>query len=361
MKMELKRWKQLRMTMILGLVALAIRLFSLRSDWVEAFYSTGIYPWIGAGMRGIFGWLPFSLGDLLYLTSGVWLVYQLFRVVKKLIQQKINSVDVTLRVFKMTNILLIIYIYFNLFWGLNYNRLGISNQLALTVIEPTQPKLESLTGMLLEKTNSYSSAAGLKKQPSAEKVFSGSIKNYQNLGDVHPFLKYSPRSVKSSLFGVLGNYMGYTGYYNPFTAEAQINNTVPGFLHYFVSSHEIAHQLGYARENEANFVGFLAARSSVDTAFLYSAYFDMFLYANAALYGMDSAAARRNIKMLSPAVQRDLSELRAFRIKYQNPLDKLISIFYDRYLKMNQQPDGQKSYSKVVLWLLAYYDKFGEI
>jgi hypothetical protein len=53
--------------------------------------------------------------------------------------------------------------------------------------------------------------------------------------------------------------------------------------------------------------------------------------------------------------------LRAYRIKYENPLDKLISIFYDRYLRMNQQPDGEKTYSKVVIWLLAYYDKFGEI
>jgi len=53
--------------------------------------------------------------------------------------------------------------------------------------------------------------------------------------------------------------------------------------------------------------------------------------------------------------------LRAYRIKYENPLDRLISIFYDRYLRMNQQPDGAKTYSKVVIWLLAYYDKFGEI
>ena len=214
---------------------------------------------------------------------------------------------------------------------------------------------------MLSRTNSYAAAAGLKKKPEAEVLFSRSIENYQKLGKIYPFLQYQPRSVKTSIFGVLGNYMGYTGYYNPFTAEAQINDAVPGFLQPFVSSHEIAHQLGYARENEANFVGFLAARSSSDTAFLYSAYFDMFLYANSALYSMDSTAARHNLKMLYPSVQRDIAALRAYRIKYENPLDKLISIFYDRYLRMNQQPDGQKTYSKVVLWLLAYYEKFGEI
>ena len=347
--------------MILAFVAFGIRLFSLRSDWVETHYSNGIYPWIGAGMRSIFGWLPFSLGDFLYLIAGAWLVLNLFRLMLMLFQQKMGKAHFYAGFVKWINILLLIYIYFNLFWGLNYNRLGISDQLNLVVVDPSQIKLEELTGRLLIKTNSFASVAGLKKRPVAEKVFSGSIKNYQKLGETYPFLNYRPRSVKTSLFGVLGNYMGYTGYYNPFTAEAQINNTVPGFLHHFVSCHEIAHQLGYARENEANFVGFLAARSSADTAFLYSAYFDMFLYANAALYGKDSMAARRNLKLLSPAVQRDLAELRAYRIKYENPLDKLISIFYDRYLRMNQQPDGEKTYSKVVLWLLAYYDKFGEI
>ena len=194
-----------------------------------------------------------------------------------------------------------------------------------------------------------------------ERIISGSIQGYKNLQPVYPFLAYHPHSVKSSLFGVLGNYMGYTGYYNPFTAEAQVNEAVPEFLHPFVACHEIAHQLGYAKENEANFVGFLAAKASGDTAFRYSAYMDMFLYANAELYRTDSVLARQNLKKLFPEVQRDLAELRAYRIKYDNPLDKLISIFYDRYLRMNQQPDGERTYSKVVLWLLAYYDKFGEI
>lgn len=361
MKLDKSRRKQLRLTMILTLVAFGIRLFSLRSDWVETNYSVGVYPWIGAGMRRVFGWLPFSLGDLLYLTVGAWIVFKLFGFIRMVLQKRFSAANLYPGILNGINILLIIYIYFNLFWGLNYNRLGISEQLHLTVVEPSQMKLEELTGRLLVKTNSFATVAGRKKSPPAETVFSGAIKNYEKLGETYPFLQYHPRSVKTSLFGTLGNYMGYTGYYNPFTAEAQINNAVPGFLHHFVACHEIAHQLGYAKENEANFVGFLAARSSVDTAFLYSAYFDMFLYANAALYSRDSLSARRNLKSLSPAVQRDLAELRAYRIRYENPLDKLISIFYDRYLRMNQQPDGQKTYSKVVLWLLAYYEKFGEI
>jgi Protein of unknown function (DUF3810) len=356
--LKLKKW---RLTLILGFQALAINLFSYQSGWVEEYYSTGIYPLIGAGMRRIFGWLPFSLGDILYALVVGWLIFLLFRLFRNIFQQKMKGSPIVPLLIKITNGLLLIYIYFNLSWGMNYNRLGISHQLGLDIEEQHASKLVALTDRLIIKTNSYAEVAGRNKIVPSGVVFSTSVKNYDKLSKDYPFLVYQPRSVKRSLFGVLGNYMGYTGYYNPFTAEAQINDVVPGFLHPFVASHEIAHQLGYAKENEANFVGFLAARVSDDAAFKYSAYFEMFLYANSELFRRDSLLARQNIKKLAPEVQRDLAELRAYRIRYENPLDKLISIFYDRYLKMNQQPDGDRTYSKVVLWLLAYYEKLGEI
>lgn len=355
---RLKKWS---LAIILGFLAIAINLFSYQSGWVEEYYSAGIYPFIGAGMRRLFGWLPFSLGDILYSLVFIWLTFLLFRMIRSLFQQKTNAGKIASGLTSLINGLLLVYIYFNLFWGLNYNRLGISHQLGLQVTEQSVSKLVALTDRLIIRTNSYAAAAGRNQAMPSGKVLATSVKNYDKLSKTYPFLEYRPRSVKRSLFGVLGNYMGYTGYYNPFTAEAQINDAVPAFLHPFVASHEIAHQLGYAKENEANFVGFLAARVSQDTAFLYSAYFEMFLYANSELFRSDSLAARKNIKRLAPEVQRDLAELRAYRIRYENPLDKLISIFYDRYLKMNQQPDGDRTYSKVVLWLLAYYDQFGEI
>jgi hypothetical protein len=181
------------------------------------------------------------------------------------------------------------------------------------------------------------------------------------LGDSLPFLRYAPSSVKGSLFGVLGNYLGYTGYFNPLTGEAQVNEHVPRFLSGFVTCHEIAHQLGYAKENEANFVGFLAARASSDSLLRYSAYFDMFLYANRQLYLEDSTQAMKFLRALDPIAQRDLADLRAFRVRYHTVVEDWVDQFYHQYLMMNQQPEGRKSYGRVVLWLLAQYRKDGGI
>jgi hypothetical protein len=82
----------------------------------------------------------------------------------------------------------------------------------------------------------------------------------------------------------LGNYTGFTCYYNPFTGEAQLNTTIPRFLQPFIACHEVAHQLGYAKENEASFVGYLAAKGSGNALLQYSTYLDIFMHANRNLF-----------------------------------------------------------------------------
>jgi hypothetical protein len=339
----------------------AIHLLSLNNEWVEAYYSAAIYPYIGGFLRTAFGWIPFSIGDLLYLlliAIAAWIAIQGIRSIKK------DGWTAPIQWRYLKAILILItstYLVFNLLWGLNYNRLGIAHQLDLVRNDMDTSQLRLLTARLLDRTNGFSSHAGLLRDIPPERIFKGAVDCYTRAEAAFPFLRYQHPSVKRSLFGVIGNYLGYSGYYNPFTAEAHINDAVPNVLHPFVACHEIAHQIGYAREDEANFVGFLVARMSADTAFLYSAYFDMFLYANAALYRTDSAAANMNMKSLHPEVQRDIFKLREFRLRYQSPIEKIIDAAYDRYLRMNQQPEGTLTYSRVVRWLMAYLQKNGDI
>ena len=65
--------------------------------------------------------------------------------------------------------------------------------------------------------------------------------------------------------------MGYSGYINPFTNEAQINAKMVGYSTPITVCHEIAHQMGYAAETEANYLGYLAAKNSNNQYFRYSA------------------------------------------------------------------------------------------
>ena len=176
-----------------------------------------------------------------------------------------------------------------------------------------------------------------------------------------PFISYNNKSVKASLFGTMGNYMGYSGYYNPFTGEAQLNTTVPPFELPYVTCHEMAHQIGYATEDEANFVGYLTARSSKDSAFLYSVYVDLFRYANRELFYRDSSLARAKYMQLDTLVKSDLQNARKFYRQYDTKFGDVITRMYSQYLKANSQPQGINTYTFVVAWLIAYYKKYGEI
>ena len=107
----------------------------------------------------------------------------------------------------------------------------------------------------------------------------------------------------------IGNYSGFLGYYNPFTGEAQVNTKVPVFTIPFTTCHEIGHQLGFASESEASFVGYLVIKSNNSPVFNYSAYFELFGFANGELYSRDSVAAKQNIKLLDTLVRKDYAAL----------------------------------------------------
>src|SRR5687768_7922967 len=58
---------------VLIVVAIAIKIFSLFPATVESVYSNGAYPVIAAIQRFLLGWIPFSVGDILYGFAAVYL------------------------------------------------------------------------------------------------------------------------------------------------------------------------------------------------------------------------------------------------------------------------------------------------
>lgn len=348
---------------ILILLFLGIKLFSFFPDAVEQYYSRGAYPYIALFQRTLFGWIPFSVGDLLYLFLGFLLLRVLYRFIKKIRQKQLESNWWKSALRSILFWSLLVYVLFNIFWGLNYNRKGIAFQMGIDQDSVSQKDLITVMELLAKKVNTLDSAGRLYRHELADKkkLFGGAEAAYASLHRQRLWIDYPVASQKPSLFSYLGNYMGYTGYYNPLTGEAQVNTTVPLFIQPFTACHEIGHQLGYAKENEANFAGFLSARASRDPAFQYAVYFEMYSYGRPFLYQADSMQLKRCDSLLQPAVKKDFRDLRAFYKRHENPMEEVIDKLYGKYLMANEQPDGKMTYSKVVLWLVAYYRKYGEL
>jgi hypothetical protein len=348
---------------ILLAVAIVIRIFSSYPAAVETYYTQGIYPYIGQVQRFLLGWLPFSLGDLLYAAAVIFLLMGVVRFTKRLLKRRVDRAYLLATGRRTLLVILWVYVLFNVLWGLNYNRQGIAQQLDLKVTAYTQDELVNIINLTIDKLHAVDSPALEKRPLFARKqvLFEKAVTSYREVERTIPFLKYERPSIKPSIFSYLGNYLGYTGYYNPFTGEAQVNTAVPLFLQSFTTSHEIGHQLGYAKENEANFAGYLAARASPDPAVQYSIYLDLYMYASRNLWEKDSTLARSLQQKLPPITRNDLLALRKFYKDYENPFEPIIRRLYGQYLRANQQPQGILSYDEVIAWVIAYHRKYRQI
>jgi Protein of unknown function (DUF3810) len=355
---------------ILGVLLLAccivVNIYSSNSFRVENGFSTVFYPAFSKILRFCFGRLPFSIGDFLYGGLVVFLMVKLFKLIRFLWSKKRRAnfkAIIKPMLFSTFVFCAIVYVIFNIFWGINYNRIGIAAQLNLKIEKYSVEDLIKINEVLVEKINTSKQILLQKNKPypTNKQLFLKTDSAYVEAKKKYPFLHYEKQSIKTSMWGWLGNYTGFLGYYNPFTGEAQVNTTVPKFTQPFTTCHEVAHQLGYAKEMEANFVGYLAASASTDTLFQYSVYTDLFTYANRTLYFADTLAAMQCRKKLLPAVIADFKERRKFNLAHQSFAEPVVRYFYDIFLQSNEQPLGILSYDEVTAFIIAYYKKNGTI
>jgi hypothetical protein len=251
--------------------------------------------------------------------------------------------------------LLGLYFVFLLFWGGHYRHTTVVADMGFNVKKYTTADLYLLADTLVQLTNR--DRAALPPQPDTQyaATFKIAAGNYEQAARTWPELAYQPASIKPSLYGKYLNYIGVTGYLNPFTNEAQVNTTVPAFLQPFTTCHEIAHQLGFAPEEDANFIGYIAASRSADPRFRYAANFEMLLYTVRQLGRRNPYMARLIWARTLPGVRDDARYMISFYRQFEGPLDDYSALLYDQYLKANRQEQGIRSYSEVVGWLMSYY------
>lgn len=343
-------------------LSLCIRATAYFPERVERWYSNGIFPWIAFVQRTLLGWLPFSIGDLLYALILLALVYQTGSLLYGLIRRRFTRGSLAELLQRIFFLMLLVYVGFNLLWGLNYNRPSIADRYGITVQAPTIADLDTLASDLIDRLDHYAAWATTGQRDSfnrKKRLFETAVEIYRAAPAERMIPFYRSASVKPSLYSYPGNYLGFQGYYNPFTGEAQVNTTIPRVLEPFVTTHEIAHQLGFAREQEANFIAVLACASSDEPAFRYSMYFDLFLYTLGELSLRDTARARLYRTQAPRQVQADIEEYRSFIKRHRNPIERGIMWMYGEFLQANNQPNGTFTYSEVVPWMIAYRKKYG--
>lgn len=328
----------------------------------ETFYSNGIYKIISWTISHITGWLPFSVAEFLLIILVLFMIGSLVTLIGKMIRDKIHRwIFLGNAVLNLLVITGILYFSFVVMWGLNYNRLSLSKIINLTIKPASVNELRTASEDLLQQANQLrlnvpedsngimvpigGIRGGLQR---AEKGYLSAVKQYPQFAGTYS----QPKPI------ALSSLMAYTniwGIFIPFTVEANVNIAIPSPLLLPTITHEMAHERGFAREDEANYIAYVTCRMHPDVDFRYSGILFALTHTMNFLYQYDRTTYLALIKQYGDGVKRDLAEISKFDKKYDTPTGKFFTKTNDIYLKANNQKDGERSYGRMVDLLLAEY------
>lgn len=323
-------------------------------EYVEHFYSNGLYPIIAKFLRIIFGTIPFSVGDFIYFIVITFIIIWFWNKRKSWkLEWKNNTVAVV-------SFVSVFYFLFHILWAFNYHRQPLFEKMALKR-EYSDADLLTFTKKLISKTNAVQHQITKNDNLkvafpySQEQVFEMNLNGYKNLSNQYSYFTYNHLSTKKSILSLPLVYMGFGGYLNPFTNEAQVNYLGPMYSFPMTTNHEMAHQMGYASESECNFIGFLASIKNQNLYFQYSGYSMALHYCLRNWQVRDEKKYKQLLQTIHPGILKNYKESEDFWKQYQTPIETGFHAFYDNFLKLNQQKDGMEGYSKFVNLMVNYY------
>lgn len=354
------------------LTLLLIPLVTLLSYWYSAapyswekFYSMGINKFFIQCLSLLFGWIPFSVFEILiYITVIVGIIYILYLIIKSLMHLKKSPKILLGGLLNIGVFLTILYSCFMLMWGLNYKRpqFGISEQ--LIVGEYTPQELGDLYAHFLKQ------AGRIREQlPENEDgamialgdyrdIFKRAQKGYDVAGEKFIELTGDYGMAKPILISKWLNYTGITGIYSPFTGEPNVNTAILDMNLPVTTCHEMAHQRGFGFEDQCNFIAYLTCIMHPDLDFQYSGYILAISYVSNALASTDYDLLLELNNTMHPKVYFDLNYHNTYWKQFKGDVQEISDNINSSYLQANGVEAGTKSYGKVVDLLLAYYDKY---
>ncbi|WP_426349853.1 DUF3810 domain-containing protein [Alloiococcus sp. CFN-8] len=323
---------------------------------VEKYYSTTINKFIREALNMITGWLPFSLAELLYYFLVALLIWFVVTTVVGIFKKRFINRFVNLLCY-----LSILYILFMVLWGFNYQRQPLSDTLGYSSNSFITSDLYNLCDHLIERANilraeQVEDEKGVTAVPGGYKeVFTRLQDSYKQAGKEYKVFSGHYGSAKAIAISPLMSYTGITGMYMPYTGEANVNYNIPPFMWASTAAHEMAHQRGFAREDEANYIAYLVCSFSEEEDIQYSGVFLALIYSMNAMYREDQESYYQLRDKYSQGLLRDMKYNSDFWDKYQGRAEEISNNINDSYLKGNRQEDGVKSYGRMVDLLLAEY------
>lgn len=348
-----------------GLLLYALfRLSFLWPSFTETVYSRGIFRFINQGLSSATGWLPFSLGELLLYAFILFVaVHIIVMIVHAAMAKKAWWYVLLRRSLALLCVASMVYALFVGLWGFNYARQPLGDSLGLDTSPATVQELYATCEALIHQANTLRAAV----QQDENGVFAYSLPEdeimkrvpdyYNRAADATglDWLGGSFGRAKPVMNSIGLSYAYINGIYFPFTGEPNVNTDVPDLFFAASCNHEAAHQRGFAREDEANFLSYYVSSFADDPSVRYSATMLALIHATNQLYDADSDLYYELRKTYSEGLGRDIADNSAYWQRFESPVSESAQEVNNTFLKANMQRDGVKSYGRMVDLLIGLW------
>lgn len=350
------------------LIPLGLALTMLASCFpgaVERYYSSMIYPFFVRTFGTVTSLVPFSLSEILLaiviILASIFVVLVPILLIKRRLSRK-TLIKIACR---LAVTLSVIYFIFVLFCGLNYHRYEFADTSGLTIAKAPVSKLVALCEELAATANAQRAAVLADDNGIMQLKQSNTAKDAQvvfdELSDKGYPLIFKARIVPKPVIAtkIMAGF-NIAGIFSPFMIEANVNGGIPDYNIPATMCHELAHTRGFMREDEANFIGYLACRESNNPDFNYSGTMLALVHSMNLLSTVDYDEFSRIAQSYSEGVRTDLNANSAYWKQFQGIAADLSEKANDTYLKANSQDDGVMGYGRMVDLLIADFDKRNE-
>lgn len=348
---------------IMSILSVLLSLCARKIPGFAQAYSVTVYPVLKGLFARIFGIFPFSVSEVgLYLLL-CFILFSLIRWFKKPLFL-LNGAFFTVS---------LLFFLFTVNCGINYYRNSFSYEAGFVIQSHSTDELYALCSDLIDKVNENvpntadngrSDAGNLsyfKNFSYLQRMGKEGQKAMKGLADQYPqfsgWYPYPKPLINPRLLSV----QQLTGVYSPFTVEANYNSEIPAYNIPHTICHELSHLKGYMREDEANFIGYLACIGSENKDFRYSGYLTGWVYAGNALAKADYDRFIGLYRKLDEKARNDLEENNVFWDRFEGKTAEVSTKVNDTYLKAHSQTDGVLSYGRMVDLMLAdFYSDVAE-
>ena len=347
-----------------AVLAAALHVGFVFSTAFADFFNQHVASFFRGLFAGLAGWIPFSLAETMILFVPVLFVFVLVIAVRR---AALGWRRAMYCIFSLLSVIALIYTTFVATFAAGYHGTPLSRKLDLERRDVSAFELAQTSAVLVMGMQQELDEVIFRYQDASVMPYSYSemsrklMESYGRVCEEYPFIQRLDSRIKPITCSEPMTYTHISGVYTMFTGEANLNVNYPDYVLPYTAAHELAHQRGIAREDEANFVAFLVCMASDDPYIRYSGYLNMYEYVSSALYSASRDYYTQIQQALDPRVYYELRSYNEFFSKYRDTVVSQVSESVNNAYLVIQGTEGTKSYGMVVDLAVVYLLKNTEL